>query len=220
MSTNANKCIGGAFILLSMVGCDLESGFQNSSRFDAVSAGGSLYRLDKKSGEIMKVEGLSLQAITTVLPYPESSRIIRFRQKIFQDLVNIDGAAKAIGDSLVVRGNIYVPAESIRNLPAVISLQILDDDYFPLVSDTWVQGSDLTSIVDSAGTQSSLAFSKIVPLKHKIASAASIISLTWSTSAENSIKTFLTTAEGKQWKNGKDAIEAPPKALTDSPSAK
>ena len=165
----------------------------------------------------MKVEGLSLRAITTDLPRPESARIISFSQKIFQDLVNVYGAAKAIGDALVVRGNIDVPAESIRNLPAVISLEILDEDGFSLASNVWVQGSDLTSVVDNAGTQSNFAFSKIVPLKHEIASAASTISLTWSTAAENSMKVFLTTIEGKQWKKEQDALRAQRKALSSSP---
>lgn len=197
----------GALLLLATValgGCD-NSNPLAKPRYTAISAGDRVYRLDKITGEISRVENGGIYRLpeNTVAAMP--SKILRYNGTVGDGgVLPLSASAKAIGDRFIVRGTIAVPIQDIgKNSFGLVSVNVLDEDGFPLNEKAWVSFAELTAIVDNEGRTTSWTFHLPIPMPAAFSANAAWLDFGWGQALDSAVSGFLSTKEGKEWLKGK-----------------
>lgn len=192
-------------ICLNLASCDSKSFPLGDDEYETVVHEGQLYVINRRIGEIARVQGNDLQTIRLTRPTKFSP--IKHKQSLrFDDnfgrkhIFRIAGMVKEIGNTVKIRGvaTPYILEVDSASEERLFSIRFMEKDGF-VIGRVEIFASDMTTTVDETGEPGGFSFQKDVAIPIDQFREATVTSVEWYPMLDATVEEWLKTDEGIEY---------------------
>lgn len=194
------------FVLLScliLASCGSKDFPFGDDEYETVVHQGELYVINRRTGEIARVQGNDLQIIrsTRSNAHRPSQHSLRFDHKFGEKrVIRVTGMVKEIGNKVKIRGVVtpYILGLDTEREEVFFRIEFAETDGFK-IGGISVFGSDLTTSVDETGSPLAFSFQKDASISIDQFREATTTTTTWYARLDAAVEEWLKTDDGLEY---------------------